>query len=110
MWRTLTGDEWFYMFESRADANQKYGLARVRYDVGDTINGLIILPDEWVMPDGVTPFLGQYHVKYTKDIPNNYTIEEWIKMESAGAVFLPGTGYMNGSTYYLFYSIIDIVT
>ena len=99
-WTVLTIDEWCYLCSQRPDALNKRGGAIV-----DGVAGWIILPDEWVMPDGVTPFLGQYHVKYTKDIPNNYTIEEWIKMESAGAVFLPGTGYMNGSTYYLFYSM-----
>ena len=97
MWRTLTGDEWFYMFESRADANQKYGLARVRYDVGDTINGLIILPDEWELPQNMTftpGFAGGYE-------QNDYLIFEWQELEAAGAVFLPAGGYTgtNGTMF-----------
>ena len=97
MWRTLTGDEWFYLIESRADANQKYGLARVRYDVGDTINGLIILPDEWELPQSMTftpGFAGGYE-------QNDYLIFEWQELEAAGAVFLPAGGYTgtNGTMF-----------
>ena len=85
------------MFESRADANQKYGLARVRYDVGDTINGLIILPDEWELPQNMTftpGFAGGYE-------QNDYLIFEWQELEAAGAVFLPAGGYTgtNGTMF-----------
>ena len=73
LWRTLTGDEWFYMFESRDNATQKYGLAMIHYDVGDTICGLVILPDTWELPQGLSftsGFAGGYE-------QNNYLTSEW---------------------------------
>ena len=95
-WTLLDNAEWDYLFEQRPDALDKRGGAFV----GD-VEGWVILPDDWSAPDGVAPFVGQYNVKYTKDLPNNYTIEEWEKMESAGAVFLPTTGKVVVNTNYL---------
>ena len=97
LWRTLTGDEWFYMFESRDNATQKYGLAMIHYDVGDTICGLVILPDTWELPQGLSftsGFAGGYE-------QNNYLTSEWQIMEAAGAVFLPAAGYTgaNGTMF-----------
>ena len=86
-WTILDNEEWNYLLEERPDALQKRGGALV-----GSIFGWVILPDEWSTPEGVAPFVGQYNVRRLKDIPNNYTIEEWSKMESAGAVFLPETG------------------
>ena len=86
-WTLLDNAEWNYLLEQRPDALDKRGGAYVGGNVG-----WVILPDDWSTPDGVAPFVGQYKVKYTKDLPNNYTFDEWAKMESAGAVFLPETG------------------
>ncbi len=86
-WTILDNDEWNYLLDERPDALQKRGSAFV-----GGILGWVILPDDWSMPEGVAPFVGQYNVKYLKDLPNNYTLEEWAKMESSGAVFLPPTG------------------
>ena len=59
------------------------------------MNGLILLPDEWVCPTGVAFKSGfassdgeEYFAKY-----QSYTASEWQKMEHAGAVFLPAAGY-----------------
>ena len=86
-WTLLDNAEWNYLLEQRPDALDKRGGALVGGNVG-----WVILPDDWSAPDGVAPFVGQYKVKYEKDLPNNYTLEEWAKMESAGAVFLPQIG------------------
>ena len=88
MWRTLTSDEWRYMFESRANASNLYGAATV-----NGINGIVILPDGWSdIPDIFTfnPGSGAYS-------QNPYTYDEWSKMEAAGAVFLPASGYRYGT-------------
>ena len=86
-WTILDQDEWHYLLEERPDALQKRGGALV-----GGILGWVILPDYWSTPEGVVPFVGQYNVKYYKDLPNNYTLDEWAKMESVGAVFMPKTG------------------
>lgn len=83
MWRTLTVDEWNYLVGVRPHCNNLYSLGCV-----DGINGLILLPDDWVLPDGssFTPHGEGYKT-------NDYTIKEWTKMETNGAVFLPAAGY-----------------
>lgn len=91
-WTLLDNDEWDYLLEQRPDALDKRGGAFV-----GGILGWVILPDDWSAPDGVAPFVGQYKVKYEQDLPNNYTFEEWEKLESAGAVFLPETGTVDGN-------------
>lgn len=93
-WSVPTNDEWAYLLEKRADADQKSGGAIIIIDSQNNITaeGFVILPDDWNMPEGVPPFIGDYEGKYSTDIPNSYTVEEWNKMESAGAVFLPKVG------------------
>ena len=90
LWRCLTHEEYIYMIESRADASQKYAYANV-----NGINGLVILPDTWTLPDGLSfvPQAGSW-------TSNVYSAEQWIQMESAGAVFLPATGTRQGNSVF----------
>ena len=85
-WRTLTKDEWVYVFNTRTDASQKYGHGSV-----NGVNGMIILPDVWVLPEGLSFTSG--NSAWT----NSYTIDQWGQMEENGAVFLPAAGYRNGT-------------
>ena len=86
-WRTLTIAEWLYLFESRSNAASKYGQASI-----NGINGMILLPDSWTLPDGLS-FTSGKHAWAT----NTYTIDQWIQMETAGAVFLPASGSCNST-------------
>ena len=88
-WRTLTIDEWKYVFKTRTDADSKNGAAKVK-----GVKGWILLPDAWTLPAGVS-FTAGAASGYTT---NSYTAGEWAVMESAGAVFLPVTGTRSGST------------
>lgn len=88
-WTILDQDEWRYLIEKRPDALQK----RVGGIVGN-IWGLIILPDDWCTPEGVAPLVWQYDENNLKELLNKYTDEEWAKMESAGAIFLPETNFV----------------
>ena len=54
-WRTLTEDEWEYLLNTRANASSLKGVAQV-----NGVNGLILLPDNWVCPAGVTFKSGFY--------------------------------------------------
>lgn len=87
MWRTLTSTEWRYLFQLRSAANFKYGHGSV-----NGIHGMIILPDEWTLPAGLTFTPGN------SAWSNTYTIAEWSQMEAAGAVFLPASGSRAGDT------------
>ena len=50
----------------------------------DEVPGLVLLPDEWTLPEGLS-FTAQ-PADYTT---NTYTAGQWSEMEAAGAVFLP---------------------
>jgi hypothetical protein len=55
---------------------------------------LILLPDNWTCPAGVT-FKSGFHSNEGVDYYASYqtfTAEQWSKLESAGAVFLPAAG------------------
>ncbi|MGN1247159.1 MAG: hypothetical protein ACI4UO_01075, partial [Paludibacteraceae bacterium] len=62
---------------------------RINLDEAGTTyaNGLILLPDSWTCPDGITftTAMGSYD-------NNTFTLKQWQKLESAGAVFLPASG------------------
>ena len=86
-WMVLSCAEWEYLMEKRPDAEHKRGGAVV-----DGVVGWIILPDDWVAPDGLS-FVPDYEeVDTNEDIPNQYTTDEWAVMEATGAVFLPNEG------------------
>ena len=88
-WRTLTSAEWAYVFQGRTNASQKYGHGSV-----NGVNGMIILPDMWVLPDGLSFTAG--NSAWT----NSYTIAQWALMEENGAVFLPAAGGRYDNTVY----------
>ena len=93
-WRTLTSNEWEYLLNTRTNATSLKGVAQV-----NGVNGLILLPDNWTRPAGVT-FKSGFHSNEGIDYYAAYqtfTAAEWSKLEAAGAVFLPATGYRGGS-------------
>ena len=104
-WKTLDMFEWKYLFYYRPNADELFGLGSV-----NGVNGTIILPDDWVKPEGVTfnpsRKKGLADDEENKDIiynsnednytHNTYTAAQWKLMESAGAVFLPAAGCRYG--------------
>ena len=95
-WRVMTQGEWDYLLNTRTVNNgrQPYGFGKVTKNDGESVNGLIILPDDW---NGSADANFQYGTKY--GWPNVYTEATWLTMESKGAVFLPAAGYrMKGAT------------
>ena len=105
-WRTLSKDEWMYIFYNRPNAQSLFALGSV-----NGVNGTIILPDNWTTPAGVS-FVASttkglywdgsyyYNSKGNNFSHNTYTTEQWSKMEQAGAVFLPASGYRWGADVY----------
>lgn len=87
IWRTLMNDEWNYLIQARSDDGSRlYGMGNI-----NGYNGVILLPDDWVTPSGIT-FISRNDVKNSNFSDNSYTLAEWAIMESAGAVFLPAGG------------------
>lgn len=86
-WRTITSKEMTFLFEEREDAGKKYGFGSIR-DGKKIYKGMIILPDDWILPDGLRFTPGVIDSFKT----NTYTLSDWAQMEAAGAVFLPCSG------------------
>ena len=87
LWRTLSESEWTYLVFTRPNASSKRGRA--------TINGMycfVLLPDVWVLPSGLS------FTPDANDWTNEYTTEQWIQMEDAGAVCFPAAGSRAGGT------------
>lgn len=89
LWRTLTYREWYYLLFTRPHYAELHSKGRV-----DGIQGLILLPDDWQIPNGV-----KFSPKEKNWDTNDYTIAEWRKMEANGAIFLPDSKYWSSSTY-----------
>ena len=97
-WFTLSKDEWTYLLNTRSAStvgdteNGRYAKAKVN-DVG----GIILFPDTYTHPGGVTAPTGVNATGDTGWNGNSYTVAEWTKMETAGCVFLPAAGSRAGS-------------
>ena len=88
-WRTLTEAEWEYLLNTRSNSSSLIGVAQV-----NGVNGLILLPDNWGAPNGVT-FKSGFHSEYSAEAYGQYqtfTSEQWALLEKSGAVFLPAAG------------------
>jgi hypothetical protein len=89
-WRTLTKDEWIYVFTVRSTVS---GVRYAKAKVND-VKGVILLPDNWS-----TNYYSLVNTNNGNASFNSNTITEsiWLNsFESHGAVFLPAAGYRNG--------------
>lgn len=96
-WRTMSADELRYILFSRPNAAALNGIAHI-----NGVNGLVLLPDDWVAIEGLTFNSGAYGHS-SRDyyaVHNTFTLEQWQQMEEAGAIFLPAVGYRQGNSIY----------
>ena len=96
VWRTLAWNEWQYLIDGREDSRKKFTAAEVA-----GVPGLILLPDYFVLPEGISFRFGMagyiYDGKYlTYKESNDISASDWQKLESAGAVFFPAAGSRAG--------------
>lgn len=101
-WYTPTIQEWYYLLSGtntsacyapdkwREDAADKRALAQIAVNAELTVNGLVILPDNFVFPEGLGD--SRWSPAATAFDTNKYNAEEWAVMEEHGAVFLPAIG------------------
>lgn len=103
-WRTLTNDEWTYLFENRDNANLLMGVARINLneDGSGFANGLIVLPDNWQCPTGISfksGFADEMHAR-AYAAHQTFSLAQWKVLEEAGAVFFPTAGGIGKPAYY----------
>ena len=94
-WRTLTSAEWEYLRAKRKNASQLIGVGSVAGS-----HGLILLPDNWQSPEGITFKSGYSDKEYSSvafEEYQSFTAAEWAMMQNAGAVFLPCAGFRLGT-------------
>ena len=89
-WRTLTQQEWDYVFNTRTTvSNIRYAKAKV-----NNVNGVILLPDDWNSSTFSLSSTNTYNASFNS---NTITTSQWNTFENAGAVFLPAAGNRNGT-------------
>ena len=93
-WRTLTADEWYYIFYSRETSSGiRYAKATV-----NGVCGVILLPDKWDNSIFNLSNVNNTEESYSDNIINKSV---WIeKFDSSGAVFLPAAGVRVGTMMY----------
>ena len=107
LWYTLTLNEWNYLFNTRTNASSLHVPARIIIEEDDnsrkTIAGIVLLPDDWTpasVPDGVSFTTTASSSPHEYDT-NILTCDQWEKLETTGAVFLPSLGYQgSGGSFY----------
>ena len=97
LWRTLTGEEWEYLIETRS-ASTVSGTDDARFAKATVcgMTGVVVFPDSFSLPDGlVVTNVNEPNRPFNSNV---YNSAQWVKMESAGAVFLPAAGARSGSS------------
>ena len=86
-WRTLSKDEWIYIFNIRIT---KDGIRYVKAQVNG-VNGVILLPDNWNQSNYSLNNTNQEKSSFNSNI---ISMTDWTyKLEAYGAIFLPASGY-----------------
>lgn len=89
MWRTLTSNEWNWIFNYRSTPSGiRYAKAVV-----NGVNGVVMLPDSWNASIYELNYTNRNDAPYTT---NEITVEDWATLEANGAVFLLATGDRSG--------------
>ena len=89
-WRTLTKNEWVYVFNTRTTTS---GIRYVKAKVNG-VNGIILLPDNWSTSYYTLSNANQSGAAFNN---NTITSSQWDTLEQHGAVFLPAAGYLKGA-------------
>ena len=91
-WRTLSADEWVFLF------NNRYTESGVRYAkaVVNDINGVILVPDDWDVSYYPLKEANNQKASFKSNV---ISASNWTnKLEAHGAVFLPAAGARSAKT------------
>ena len=93
-WRTLTHEEWGYVFNTRSTSS---GIRFAKANVNN-VNGVILLPDNWSTSYYALNSTNSGGASFTT---NTISSSQWNTLEQHGAVFLPAAGYRYGTSVYV---------
>ena len=93
LWRTLTYEEWDYLFHTRVTAS---GLRYAKAQVHE-VKGVLLLPDDWN-----TSYLALNQPNTENALSTSNVIEDtlWTTLEQHGVVFLPAAGLRDETALY----------
>ena len=103
-WRTLTTDEWQYVFNTRASGSTVNGTSNARYTHATintdrtSVNGMILFPDGITVASSEATSWGT--INGNSDWGTKCTFYQWRVLAAKGCVFLPAAGGRNGYTVY----------
>ena len=96
-WRTLTRDEWVYLFKTRTTGGTVFGTSSARYahatirtDVSGGVNGIILFPDGLSIAASEVTTAGT--VNGNSEWGTKCTSSQWTALAAKGCVFLPAAG------------------
>jgi len=104
-WRTLTKDEWTYLFNTRTGdkaatvdgtAGRTYTKATINTD-GTAVKGIILFPDGGTFAASEFSAVGSPNTA-NADYTTTCTTAQWNALQTKGCVFLPAAGYRNGTS------------
>ena len=108
-WRTLTKDEWNYLFSTRTSGSKVNGMSpspdNARYthatitDIGTGgIHGIILFPDGVTINYSDATYWGGINQYSSWSGSTKCTTSQWNALAAKGFVFLPAAGVRNGTT------------
>ena len=90
-WRTLTRQEWDYIFNTRSTPSGiRYAKAKV-----NNVNGVILVPDNWSTNIYVLSCANQSEASFNSNV---ISASQWNILQNAGIVFLPAGGFRYGTS------------
>ena len=91
-WRTLSHEEWVYVFNTRSTSSGiRYAKAQV-----NNVNGVILLPDDWSTSYYSLSSINTYDASFSSNV---ISASSWTNsLQAHGAVFLPAAGYRYGTS------------
>ncbi len=106
-WRTLTKDEWGYLFNTRTGdkaatvngtAGCRYTKATINTD-GTSVKGIILFPDGGTFAASEFTAVGSPNTT-NANYTTTCTTAQWTALQTKGCVFLPAAGRRFGTTMY----------
>ena len=109
-WRTLTKDEWVYLFNTRASGatvtttsgttnDARYTQATINTD-GTGVNGIILFPDGVTIASGEATSWGNINSSSQWTEATKCTAAQWTDLADKGCVFLPAAGYRTNASVF----------